>query len=110
MEAKKRLSPFGSRARLWRLTSQAAASQFVTGLLDIVFIDGDHSRSAVLADIQAWLPHVRAGGLLAGHDLFNPAFDGVLEALLIHFNTTARAAVSPGTIHFGVDYVWWIHV
>jgi len=36
--------------------------------LDFVFIDADHSATAVAADIQAWYPKVRSGGLLCGHD------------------------------------------
>lgn len=34
----------------------------------LVFIDGDHRYEAVRADVDAWLPHVRSGGMLALHD------------------------------------------
>ena len=33
-------------------------------------------------DLKLWREKVRTGGLLAGHDLFNLGFEGVLEALL----------------------------
>jgi hypothetical protein len=36
--------------------------------LDFVYIDGDHSYEGVLRDIHAWTPHVRKGGIIAGHD------------------------------------------
>lgn len=36
--------------------------------VDLVFIDADHSYEAVLADMEAWWPHVKLGGLLVGHD------------------------------------------
>ena len=35
---------------------------------DFVYIDADHSYEATAADIAAWWPHVRPGGLLMGHD------------------------------------------
>jgi predicted O-methyltransferase YrrM len=54
--------------RLVVADSVSAAALFAPASLDFVFIDGDHSRAAVLADIAAWLPTLRPGGLLAGHD------------------------------------------
>ena len=34
----------------------------------MVFIDGDHSYAGCKADIKAWLPHIKPGGLLVIHD------------------------------------------
>ncbi len=56
------------------------ASRFVTGDLAAVFIDGDHEYKPCAADIAAWLPKVRAGGILAGHD-FSETFAGVQRAV-----------------------------
>ena len=42
----------------------------------LVFIDGGHSMPAALADWQNWGTRVMAGGLLAIHDVFNPADGG----------------------------------
>ena len=42
--------------------------------LDFVYIDADHSLDAVLADLSAWLPKVRAGGVIGGHDFLPPDF------------------------------------
>ena len=38
--------------------------------LGLVFIDGGHSRAAAHADYEGWAPHVRRGGLLVIHDVF----------------------------------------
>lgn len=46
--------------------------------LDFVFIDGDHLKEAVKLDITHWLPKVRPGGVICGHDIFMP---GVREAV-----------------------------
>lgn len=53
-----------------RMPSLEAAKRCVgwTGGLDFVFVDGDHSYEGCLADIRAWLPLVRDGGVIAGHD------------------------------------------
>ena len=66
-----------------RAASVEAANLYEDGSLDFVFIDADHSYESVKADIAAWAPKVRQGGLIAGHD-FNPAnpTGGVERAVL----------------------------
>lgn len=54
--------------RTLRMPSVSAARLFADGCLDFVFIDADHSCEAVQADIAAWRPKLKAGGILAGHD------------------------------------------
>jgi hypothetical protein len=51
-----------------RMHSQQAAALFPDGSLDFTYIDADHRYDAVRADLHAWWPKVRAGGLLCGHD------------------------------------------
>lgn len=48
--------------------------------LDLVFIDGKHDYASVKADIAAWTPRVRKGGILCGHD-FGPQWPGVGQAV-----------------------------
>lgn len=105
-EASQRIRPHAPRARLWRLTSESAAEKFDPSTFDLIFIDGDHSYSAVKKDLQLWRSKLRPGGLLAGHDLFNLAFEGVIEALVEDLVTRN----SKETIHFSTDFVWWIQV
>lgn len=62
-----RINPSGS-ARLIRAHGCDAAQQFEDGSLDVVYIDADHKREAVQADIRTWWPKVREGGVLVGHD------------------------------------------
>jgi methyltransferase family protein len=47
--------------------------------VDMVFLDGDHRYTSVLADIEAWLPKTRK--LLCGHDYGHPNFPGVARAV-----------------------------
>ena len=48
--------------------SVSVASQYADDLLDFVFIDGDHRYECVKSDIEAWLPKMKSGSVLAGHD------------------------------------------
>ena len=52
-----------------KLTSLEGAKEFKDESLDFVYLDGDHQTDAVVADIDAWKPKVRKGGILAGHDI-----------------------------------------
>lgn len=44
------------------------AKQFRDNSLDMVYIDGDHSYESVKEDILVWMPKVKQGGYIAGHD------------------------------------------
>jgi MMP 1-O-methyltransferase len=44
--------------------------------LGLVFVDGGHALEVVLADYEAWSPHVAAGGALVFHDVFEDPRDG----------------------------------
>ncbi|MDI3545103.1 MAG: 1-O-methyltransferase [Rikenellaceae bacterium] len=37
--------------------------------IDLLFIDGDHSYEGVRADVEAWLPKVKDGGIVVFHDI-----------------------------------------
>lgn len=50
----------------------------------LLFVDGDHERDGVHADMRGWLGKVRPGGIVAFHDYHQPEFPhvaGVREAV-----------------------------
>lgn len=51
-----------------RMGTVDASELYEDESLDFVFIDANHTYDAVKADINCWLPKVRSGGILAGHD------------------------------------------
>jgi hypothetical protein len=51
-----------------RKPSIEAAKEVEDGSLDGIFVDGDHSYSAVKEDLQAWWPKLQVGGTLCGDD------------------------------------------
>lgn len=50
-----------------RLSSVAAALK-TNDLVDLVYIDADHSYEMVSLDLQHWYPHVKSGGVICGDD------------------------------------------
>ncbi|HSX25822.1 MAG TPA: class I SAM-dependent methyltransferase [Chlamydiales bacterium] len=76
----KQLFPNDPKVHILRKSSLEAAPE-VPNNLDLVFIDGNHSYPFVKQDIQTWLPKVRDGGILAGHDYDPIHFPGVTQAV-----------------------------
>lgn len=65
------------------VSDSIAAAQLLapqSGAIDLIFIDGDHSYAACKADIEAWAPFLKAGGVMAFHD-FGSRADGVTRAI-----------------------------
>lgn len=62
------LPMLGDRFHFLHSDSQLAAEVIDDDHLDFVFIDGGHSMRQVLRDLDSWVPKVRQGGLIAGHD------------------------------------------
>lgn len=73
---------FSSRSGPVVSDSLAAAQQLgaMKGTIDLIFIDGDHSYDACRADIHAWAPFVKPGGVIAFHD-FGSRAEGVTRAI-----------------------------
>jgi predicted O-methyltransferase YrrM len=79
--------------------SISAAKTFEDGSLDFVFIDADHTYEAAKADIVTWLPKVRKGGVIAGHDILEKTC-GVEQAVTEVF----------GTRFLITNNCWWVQV
>ena len=50
------------------MNSEDATSLFPDESLDLVFLDADHRYEYFKQDIQLWLPKVKNGGVICGHD------------------------------------------
>jgi len=70
----------------FRMRSKAAAELMASQgrTFDLVFIDAGHTYEECSEDIAAWLPLVKEGGVICGHDLCD-GFPGVEKAVREHF-------------------------
>ena len=90
-----------------RTTSLEASEQFEDDSLDFVFIDASHEYEDVKRDICAWLPKVKVGGVLAGHDYYPeggwsvwPGVRKAVEELLDNFEASEKCFIlRKTTIH-----------
>lgn len=62
--------------------SVQAATLYADQSVDFCYIDADHTEAAVARDIEAWLPKMRPGGILAGHDYDSPGVSAAVDRLL----------------------------
>lgn len=65
---------------------------------DIAFIDGDHSKESVIADIEKACQSLRDGGLLVFHDYQSPVDPGVTEAVDELLASGAELLEQSGTV------------
>ncbi len=95
------------RVTFHHAASVDAAREIKDGSLDLVFIDDDHSYEGCKRSIAAWMPKVKRGGWLGGHDYYNhddPRTDF----------TGVDRAVDELSRNFGIkieedlDFSWWV--
>lgn len=69
---KSNMKPLEGYYRDMKMPSMEAVQKFENESLDFVFIDGSHEYEDIKNDIIFWLPKVKRGGILAGHDYYLP--------------------------------------
>lgn len=85
-EAQQRIAEFGDRGLLIRAASVEAAAGFADESIDVVYIDGNHTLPFVIPDLAAWVPKVRSGGMVCGHDYGRRRVGHVREAVIAWTN------------------------
>lgn len=64
----RRMTPFVSRVTVHKKFSVVASTDIEDQSLDFVYLDANHNLPDIIADLAAWIPKVRPGGIVAGHD------------------------------------------
>lgn len=87
LAARRNLSPWIELGLCWLVPAGSvfAARQleplFAHRPIDLLVLDGDHSEEGLTQDLTAWLPLVRPGGRVCGHDYGKSRFPGVTAAV-----------------------------
>ena len=87
--------PYGTRARILKMSTTDAARFIGNETLDLVFIDADHSENGVTQDILNWAPKVRPGGIVSGHDINWPSVKRAVDRFY-------------PSINLGHNNLWWV--
>lgn len=105
-KAVKRIGFARDRAKIFRMRSAQASTAVPDGSCDFVFIDADHSYDGCKADIEAWLPKVKPGGWICGHDYQNHDFErfGVTRAV------DEFVAHNGFPLETGQNFCWFVQI
>jgi hypothetical protein len=76
------LGQFRGRFSIWRERDSENLANRI-GMVDFAYIDGNHKFEYVDRDMRIWWNHIKPGGLLAGHDLFQVEYPDVTAAVVI---------------------------
>lgn len=99
----KRMQPYHGRYKLLKVYSEQAAGMVADGSLDFAFIDANHAYPYAKQDITLWLPKVKRGGLLTGHD-YN------VKGYQKSFGVTQAVQEIFGKNYSNIRHVWYHEV
>jgi hypothetical protein len=63
-----KILPYKEKVIKHKEGSPMAASKYPDEFFDIVYIDACHDELAAKADVLAWIPKIKKGGIISGHD------------------------------------------
>jgi len=84
-----------TKAIVFDMTTTEAVKHVKDESIDLLFIDADHTYEGVMNDIQNWLPKVKEGGYIYGHDI---DWLSVIYGVTHFFENYNKAE----------DNLWWI--
>lgn len=80
--ARRSVKKYGGRGTIIKGWTTEVAKQVPDASLDFVFVDADHSYEGCHRDIVAWIPKVKVGGWMIGHDITWPGVRQAVDELL----------------------------
>lgn len=108
VQVREAVAVYAQRVAIIRLPSILAARTVPDGFLDWCFLDPNHSERAVTEDTQMWLPKVKAGGWIGGHDYNHPRNESGLYGVN---KAVDRWVHQEGKkLEIGAGYTWFVRV
>lgn len=105
----KNVKPWADIVIPLRQFSVEASAAFADQSIDYIMLDGDHNYEGIHADIEAWLPKMKPGSIMAGDDYWWP---GVTRAVDEFFSASHRVEVR-GKAHANYKSsaaYWWVQL
>lgn len=95
------MSALGITVEVIAAPSLEAVNRFAPNSIDRIFLDASHDGPSVRADLDAWLPRLREGGILAGHDYGrnHPELVAAVDAFAAERGLVVRR---------GPRDIWWL--
>ena len=81
----RRVKEYKGRSKLYWMSSLEAVDLVSDKSLDFVVIDGDHRTAFVKADIINWMPKLKHGGMMFGHDIQMESVRKAVKSLMGYF-------------------------
>lgn len=72
---------FFNNIRLLKEYSYNTVDSFVDNSIDFIYIDAEHTYEAVKQDLELYLPKLKDGGIIGGHDYHTERWPGVVKAV-----------------------------
>ncbi|MEK0324169.1 MAG: class I SAM-dependent methyltransferase [Nitrosopumilus sp.] len=85
------------RVKIIEKKSVEAAIDVLDQSVDLVFLDAAHDYNSVCNDIHAWLPKIKVGGWIGGHDYGDPRWK-------VHLAVQEFFA----SYDLSTDLTWWV--
>ena len=96
-DAMENIKGFEDRAFMLRMKGEHACDFISDQSLDFVYIDAAHDYNSVYEDIVTWLPKVKKGGYIGGHDYRYDPNIGVYQAVNNIFLEDYKITTYPDT-------------
>ncbi len=106
--AKARANFRREKCLLIRGESTHIATGMFDGYFDFVYIDAQHMYEQVLADLIAWWPKVKFGGLLCGHDYSGKLYESGTLAVMKAVDDFRACTENTGKFWTGVGDTWFL--